>query len=106
MSATFSLVKGLVAAEKVIVSLHANKRFAESGLTTAEVEAGAATGIVVEDYPDYHKGPSVLVLQLDSIGRPVHVLWGIRKGSGEPAVIITAYRPDTEIWSPDFRSRK
>ena len=52
MSATFSLVKGLVAAEKVIVSLHANKRFAESGLTTAEVEAGAATGIVVEDYPE------------------------------------------------------
>ena len=50
-------------------------------LLRREIEAGVATAVEVEDYPDFHKGPSVLVLQLDAAGKPVHVVWGIRKGT-------------------------
>ncbi len=105
MSDTLDLVKPLAAAGSIVVSVHAHDRFIQNGFTTREVQAGAAAAIVVEDYPDWHKGPGVLVLQLDASGRPIHGLWGLRNCTTEPAVVITAYRPEPGEWTADFRSR-
>jgi len=79
---------------------------AEDLLTAREILAGATEAIVVEEYPIYPKGPCVLVLQRDANGEPIHVVWGIPKGSPSPAVLITAYRPDPALWSSDFLRRK
>jgi hypothetical protein len=102
---TLARIKALAASGQTLLSQHAYMRMAKGGISAAEIEAGVADGVEVEEYPDYHKGPSVLVLQEDAIGQPVHVLWGIRKGSTAPAIVVTAYRPDPSRWSPDFRRR-
>lgn len=62
--------------------------------------------VVIEDYPDTRKEPSILVLQHDRDGLPIHVMWGIPKAEGTPAVLVTAYRPAPDRWSSDFMNRK
>jgi hypothetical protein len=62
--------------------------------------------ILIEDYPGYPKGASVLVLQIDKDGQPVHVVWGIPEGQERPAVLVTAYRPDPDRWNENFMKRK
>jgi len=106
MSQTLAQVQKLVAVGKIRISDHGYDELAADGILVGEVIAGVATAIVVEDYPDYYKGPCVLVLQDDAIGHPIHAVWGIAKGRDEPAVLITAYRPDAENWTADFRRRK
>ncbi len=63
-------------------------------------------GIVVEEYPDFPKGPCILLLQKDHLDKPVHVVWGIPKGYDGPAVLITAYRPNPELWDETFLRRR
>lgn len=76
------------------------------GILFNDLLSGVADGCVIEDYPDYHLGPAILVLQTDKAGWPLHVVWGIEKDTEAPAVVVTAYYPDPSEWSPDFRSRK
>lgn len=79
---------------------------AEDGLTVKEIIASVKNGRVVEDYPDYPKGPCVLVLQKDREGNPIHVLWGIPKNASSPAVLVTAYKPNRSIWTDDLMERR
>jgi hypothetical protein len=79
---------------------------AEDGILAGEAIDGVADAVVVEDYPEYSKGPCVLVPQRDRGGRPIHVVWGIPRGQMSPAVLVTAYRPDPALWTDDFLRRK
>ena len=72
MSETFALVQTLVAANEVRISEHGYDELSDDGISVSEILAGVGAGKVVEDYPDYPKGRSVLVLQLDRAGRAIH----------------------------------
>ena len=106
MSETFSEILRLVEQGEVRISDHGYEELAADGLFAKDATASVADGIVVEDYPEYPKGRCVLVLQKDRWGKPIHVVWGIPKGSSSPAVLITAYRPDPTRWEADFRRRR
>jgi len=105
-SETFQAVLRLLSRGDIRVSDHGYDELAADGLSARECIASVPDGTIVEDYPDYAKGPCVLVLQADGQGRPIHVLWGVPKGRSSPAVLVTAYRPDPERWEADLLRRK
>jgi hypothetical protein len=105
-SETFGQIRRLVESGDVKISDHGYDELAADGISARDVVVSIEAGVAVEDYPDHQKGPSVLVLQQDSHGNPIHVLWGIPNGRVSPAVLTTAYRPDPMRWEPDSLRRK
>lgn len=106
MTQTFERILDLVRRGEVRISDHGYDELAADGLFVRDVFASLEQASVVEDYPDYPKGPSVLVLQTTRTGEAVHVVWGIPRGKDSPAVLVTAYRPDPKRWEPGFTRRK
>lgn len=106
MSRTLEQVRALVGRREVRVSDHGYDELAADGLLVREVLAGVEKAQVLEDYPEYPKGPCVLVLQRDEAGGPIHVVWGIPEGKASPAVLVTAYRPDPELWTDEYKRRR
>jgi hypothetical protein len=96
----------LIRAGNVRISEHGYDELVEDGLTVREVFSNVLNIVVVEEYPNYPKGPCALFLQKDRNGLPIHVVWGIPRGHDNPAVLITAYRPDPERWDHTFKRRR
>jgi len=106
MSDTFRRIVELVRGGSIQISVHGYDEMAADGILAGEAIEGAVVATVVEDYPDYFKGPCTLVLQQDRGGNPIHVVWGIPREQTSPAVLVTAYRPDPMRWTDDFLRRK
>ncbi|HEB30466.1 MAG TPA: DUF4258 domain-containing protein [Spirochaetes bacterium] len=105
MSKTFKKIINLIEKDEIRISNHGYDELAEDGLLVKEIIESVKSGKVVEDYPEYSKGPCVLVLQRDKEENPIHVVWGIPKNVSTPAVLVTAYIPDCSIWKDDFLER-
>ncbi len=102
---TLKKIINLCINQNIRISEHGYNELANDDLTAREVVSGVLDAVLIEDYPDYKKGASVLVLQKDKEDKPIHVVWGIPKGYKNPAVLITAYRPDPELWNDSFMER-
>jgi hypothetical protein len=106
MSQTLIAVKKLALAGEIKISSHGYDELAEDHIFIRDILSSINGAQVIEDYPDFGKGPCVLVLQFDKSSMPLHVVWGIPKGQEKPAVLVTAYRPDSNKWSDDYLRRK
>ena len=88
MSEVLLRVRVLVAKGEVEVTQHGFREL------SADDDA-----VVVEDYPQANRGPSVLVLQRDGDDNPVHIVWDIPRGravAGRPHHRISA-RPASMV---------
>ena len=104
MSETLERVRKLVAEHRVRLSDHGFERLVKHGIEYEDILAGLDDAVVVEDYPDYAHGPSVLALQHDGARQPLHILWGLPREGPDVAVIVTAYRPDNR-WDRSYIRR-
>ena len=105
MTDWIELIRHLILQENYLVSLHGYEEMEKDDIFLSDIVENMRNAEPIEAYPDYHKGPCCLFLVNNAEARPIHVLWGLAKGSSEPAVLITAYRPDPARWSDDFRRR-
>ncbi|HEV7878244.1 DUF4258 domain-containing protein [Bradyrhizobium sp.] len=106
MSETLRPIQTLVLAGDVRVSDHGFAELAKDAILIEDIVANVMTAVAVEDYPERFRGRSVLALQHDADGRPVHVVWALPSGDRWPAVLVTAYRPDLLLWDDEFKRRK
>jgi hypothetical protein len=72
-------------------------------ITPNEVASVVMGAELVENYPEDARGHSCLVLGFGDANRAVHVVCSPKD---EYLAIITAYIPDPEQWSEDFRKRR
>ena len=74
----------------------------ERPIITSEIHKVVEQGQIVEDYPEDARGRSCLMLGFGEGGRAIHVVCSPKD---EYLAIITAYLPDRDEWSDDFRVR-
>jgi hypothetical protein len=71
-------------------------------ITTNEARAVIEHGEVIEDYPDDPRGHSCLMLGYGEMNRPIHIVCAPKD---HYLAIITAYVPEPDKWSHDYRVR-
>ena len=71
-------------------------------ITTAEVHSAIENGEIIEDYPEDSRGHSCLLLGKGENKRPIHIVCSPKD---EFLAIITAYIPDPNEWSKDYKAR-
>ena len=92
------------ASKRVLFLPHAVRQMSRPDrmIKPSEVRLVIEKGNVIEDYPEDARGHSCLLLGFGDENRPVHVVCAPKD---EYLAVITAYLPDVNEWSPDFRER-
>ena len=89
--------------ENIQVTLHAAKRLEQRNISIDDILSAMRSGEIIEQYPDDFPFPSCLILGLSLAGAYIHVVVGTDLST---LWIVTAYYPDKNIWSEDYRYRK
>lgn len=88
-------IKEKIRLNKYEISFHGEKeRYAED-ITLSDLETAISNGEILEDYPNYPRGPSCLVLGY-SQNRPIHIVCGYTPIKW--IRIITVYIPKLPKW--------
>lgn len=89
--------------DMVIVSEHASERFRQRNIKARDIKQAVFNGEIIEQYPDDFPFPSCLILGKTTKDQPIHI---VISDEGSMSRIITAYYPNVNKWSSDFKIRK
>ena len=94
----------LSASKKILFLPHAIKQMSRPDrmITGEEIRTAVFLGEIIEEYPEDSRGESCLLFYARQ-QRIIHVVCAPKD---EYLAIITAYIPDSEQWSPDYKSRR
>jgi hypothetical protein len=92
------------AEQKILFLPHALRQMLrpERMISPAEVLLVIKNGSIIEDYPEDARGHSCLLLGFGDGNRPIHIVCAPKE---DYLAIITAYLPEKNEWSDDFRVR-
>jgi hypothetical protein len=76
----------------------------ERGMDRDAILRTIENGEVIADYPEDKPYPSCLLLGFTG-GEPVHVVVA-REPEQLECYVVTAYRPDSSMWTDDFKTRR
>lgn len=81
---------------------HAIQRMFERDIYEEDVEDTIKNGEIIEEYVDDKPYPSFLALKFCE--KPLHVVFAKNQENDE-IIVITAYYPDKEKWSDNYKER-
>jgi len=81
---------------------HILERLFQRGIRIDDVKNVLSNGVIIEHYPNDYPFPSCLVLGNTITRQPLHVVCG---SNGAELWLITAYFPDPNEWTEDFKQR-
>ncbi len=96
-------LRALNKAEQIAITEHARLRLIERGISVSDIIRCIDTGEIIKQYEDDKPFPSCLILGATIDGEYIHV---VASHDSEWIYLITAYRPDPDVWNPNFRTRK
>ena len=91
------------AEDKIFVTEHAAERFHQRGIKISDIRNAINYGEIIEQYPEDYPYPSCLIFGKNLQGKIIHV---VLSDEGTMSRIITAYFPDSEKWSDNFKLRR
>lgn len=89
--------------ESIVITKHGKNRLVEREISVDDIMYAIAHGEIIKQYEDDKPLPSCLVLSSNVAGRSIHI---VISHDEDFLYLITAYYPDPELWSDDFKTRK
>jgi len=89
---------------KITFSQHALQQMFRRNITVEDIKTAISSGDTIQDYRDDKPYPSRILLYFKN-KVPLHVVYAVNRLDNE-IIVITAYHPDENLWSADFRTKK
>ncbi len=100
-----NIIRELCRSEKLQWTDHIFKRLLQRDISMSDVQTAILNGEIIEEYPDDYPYPSCLIIGCRSINHFIHVVCAPDQ-ENDILWLITAYVPDKEKWSVDFKTRR
>jgi hypothetical protein len=87
-----------------IFSQHALQQMFKRNISIEQVKQAIVSGEEIRSYPDEKPYPTRLLLAFEN-GLPLHVVIAQDQVENNN-IVVTAYRPDINIWMENFKTRR